>query len=729
MSLPTHLTSNASQLPFFCSSNSLLFYLDDPSTFSQVLTLYNPYDFVVRYKVLCTAPKKYSVAEPQGEIRAQHSVDTIVRLLDTSASSANQNVVHKIRVQFFDRRKSQDLIGKRDVTCSILSYKPLEQSFDDEPNMAGGTSKRTRPNTITNPTPPIIQQETRDPLVVFILTILGAICAFVLVLPTIPDSDNSFNARIPSYLHMTTNSKVIASYILGLLTNWTILIYFILFHGIKSKRLNKIIHDPIFTSNLNFVKWSANKFHNKLTSNFALNRFRLQILPDISIKVKWFYLEPSSAKSILRAADYPNLYVLGLYNINEKTARRLFTDERFSTGIFKKQITRLIITTPRKKNNSFTIVKICSCIFSICNKLTHLTFSESSYVDFVSLLFDVPSRSFSSSSLLALNIKVQHFSQLLYVLDGRFSQLHTLIVDLINNVLSTDLIENKEKILNLKCFVLSCAWEVTRYEECLLPLIYRMSNIEKLGLYLTIYVNDKFIDGNDLKKNVINRLPQLNLFTFDIRSLMFINNQINLPSKKDIEESFRDFQYTKIISYVDYFREKKTGQCHVFSYPSEMPYYQKITNNFPDGLYRYVRFISLYDEYPFEHEFFIKISQSIPFMERLSLINHQSQIHKQSYKLINHNFNSTIAKYNYLITLDIEEIHDDYIEEFLFNTKTYFHNNIVISINYKSLERVTRNFTRDVTRINCAKINEIFLSGEKRYFNSLRDYFPCARIH
>ncbi|CAM2712079.1 unnamed protein product [Rotaria socialis] len=674
MSLPTHLTSNASQLPFFCSSNSLLFYLDDPSTFSQVLTLYNPYDFVVRYKVLCTAPKKYSVAEPQGEIRAQHSVDTIVRLLDTSASSANQNVVHKIRVQFFDRRKSQDLIGKRDVTCSILSYKPLEQSFDDEPNMAGGTSKRTRPNTITNPTPPIIQQETRDPLVVFILTILGAICAFVLVLPTIPDSDNSFNARIPSYLHMTTNSKVIASYILGLLTNWTILIYFILFHGIKSKRLNKIIHDPIFTSNLNFVKWSANKFHNKLTSNFALNRFRLQILPDISIKVKWFYLEPSSAKSILRAADYPNLYVLGLYNINEKTARRLFTD-------------------------------------------------------FVSLLFDVPSRSFSSSSLLVLNIKVQHFSQLLYVLDGRFSQLHTLIVDLINNVLSTDLIENKEKILNLKCFVLSCAWEVTRYEECLLPLIYRMSNIEKLGLYLTIYVNDKFIDGNDLKKNVINRLPQLNLFTFDIRSLMFINNQINLPSKKDIEESFRDFQYTKIISYVDYFREKKTGQCHVFSYPSEMPYYQKITNNFPDGLYRYVRFISLYDEYPFEHEFFIKISQSIPFMERLSLINHQSQIHKQSYKLINHNFNSTIAKYNYLITLDIEEIHDDYIEEFLFNTKTYFHNNIVISINYKSLERVTRNFTRDVTRINCAKINEIFLSGEKRYFNSLRDYFPCARIH
>jgi hypothetical protein len=220
-SLPTHLTTNASQLPFFCSSNSLFFYLDDPSTFSQVLTLYNPYDFIVRYKVLCTAPTKYSIAEPQGEIRAQHSVDTIVRLLDSSSSSTNQNVVHKIRIQFFDRRKSQDLIGKRDVVCSILSYKPLEQNFDEEHGITG-TLTRNRANTttttITTNSIPATQHETRDPLVIIVLAILGAICAFILVLPTIPDNENSLTTRIPSYLHMTTNSKIIASYILGLLT-------------------------------------------------------------------------------------------------------------------------------------------------------------------------------------------------------------------------------------------------------------------------------------------------------------------------------------------------------------------------------------------------------------------------------------------------------------------------------------------------------------------------------
>jgi hypothetical protein len=153
-----------------------------------------------------------------------------------------------------------------------------------------------------------------------------------------------------------------------------------------------------------------------------------------------------------------------------------------------------------------------------------------------------------------------------------------------------------------------------------------------------------------------------------------------------------------------------------------MLYYQNLTNNFPGGLYQYVRLVSLYDQYPFEHEFFIRISQSFPFLENLSLINHQSQKYKQS-------DNSSIAKYNYLITLDMHQVHDDYIEEFLFNTKTYFHNNIILYIDYNSLERVTHNFTRDDTRINCRKINEIYLFRTNYYSKSLRDYFPFAKIH
>ncbi|CAF3358776.1 unnamed protein product [Rotaria socialis] len=206
MSLLTRLPNKSSQLPFFCSSDSLLFYLDDSTSRSQVLTLYNPYEFSVRYKVLCTAPRTYSIVEPQGDIHPQHSVDIIVRLLDISS---NQNVVQKIRIQYYDRQKSQDALGKRDIACTILPHKPSEHNFDDDSN-----NSPSRIRTATN----ILQQETRDPIALVVLMILSAICAVILILPTLAGNENSTTMRSPSYLHMTTNSKIVASYILGLLT-------------------------------------------------------------------------------------------------------------------------------------------------------------------------------------------------------------------------------------------------------------------------------------------------------------------------------------------------------------------------------------------------------------------------------------------------------------------------------------------------------------------------------
>ncbi|CAF1323509.1 unnamed protein product [Rotaria sordida] len=68
-----------------------------------------------------------------------------------------------------------------------------------------------------------------------------------------------------------------------------------------------------------------------------------------------------------------------------------------------------------------------------------------------------------------------------------------------------------------------------------------------------------------------------------------------------------------------------------------------------------------------------------------------------------------------------------FTEEFLFDTKTYFQN-IFLRIKCESLQRVTQNFTRDATRINCVKINKLELSGEPLYSDSLQQYFPHARI-
>ena len=86
------------------------------------------------------------------------------------------------------------------------------------------------------------------------------------------------------------------------------------------------------------------------------------------------------------------------------------------------------------------------------------------------------------------------------------------------------------------------------------------------------------------------------------------------------------------------------------------------------------------------------------------------------------------VKYYNLIELHIDRAHDDYIDEFLCNTKTYLQNNILLYVNYETLTRVTDNFTRGDTRINCTKVNELcsFLKGE--YQKSCKDYFPFAII-
>ncbi|CAF1568800.1 unnamed protein product [Rotaria sordida] len=261
-----------------------------------------------------------------------------------------------------------------------------------------------------------------------------------------------------------------------------------------------------------------------------------------------------------------------------------------------------------------------------------------------------------------------------------------------------------------------------------------MSNLEELDLDLTICVKETFIDGHNLTKNILNHMSQLKQFTFDIRSRKCIYNEMNLPSKEDIQRTFDDFLYTKTISCLDYFLNNKEGLCHIYSYPFLMKHYEDVTNNFPGGLYRYVCKVSLYDEYPFEHEFFIRIAQSFPFMKKLSIDNSYAQNYKQSYKLMNDNQNLSIVKYNYLIELRIYHLaHDDYIEEFLCNTKTYFQNNILLDVDYKALQKVTHHYTRDDTRSNCTKVNELSLFGKFEYSKSLKDkylkdYFSFATI-
>jgi hypothetical protein len=143
-------------------------------------------------------------------------------------------------------------------------------------------------------------------------------------------------------------------------------------------------------------------------------------------------------------------------------------------------------------------------------------------------------------------------------------------------------------------------------------------------------------------------LFQLNKFQFNIRSCLYLNDQVYLLSNENCQHSFNGFKNNQILSCVDYFLDFKHGQCHIYLYPYRAKTYEYITNYFPDGLFKYVREVSLYDDRLFEHECFVKIDKSFPFMKQLTIYNRKSQKNKSSEQSIYDNQHFSPIQYLYL---------------------------------------------------------------------------------
>jgi hypothetical protein len=127
-----------------------------------------------------------------------------------------------------------------------------------------------------------------------------------------------------SYFQLNDLPDEILIYIFKKLSNAEVL-YSLL--GVN-KRLNKIVHDSIFTNKLSLLITKSNGFVYSLPDPI-LEQFCSNILPKIRQKIEWLYLESQSMKRILHATNYPNLDGISLYNVEAKTARHLFTGKIF----------------------------------------------------------------------------------------------------------------------------------------------------------------------------------------------------------------------------------------------------------------------------------------------------------------------------------------------------------------------------------------------------------------
>lgn len=257
------------------------------------------------------------------------------------------------------------------------------------------------------------------------------------------------------------------------------------------------------------------------------------------------------------------------------------------------------------------------------------------------------------------------------------------------------------------------------YDELILPLLFRMTNLEKLILDFHVY-HDKPIDGDHLEKELIRHLTKWNNFMFNIRSIISLSFLSYLPSIEDIQCSFRNFKDYPVISYVDCFTEKHQCHCHVYSYPLRLTYYKDISNSFPGCLFECVRQVSLYDEQPFEHHFLLRIAQSFPLLREWTLHNKKPQ--KNEYQ------EWSSIEYRHLEKLDLVQVDESHVEQFLLNTKTTLLNNVEIFVAYGSLQNDTHRFTRDATRSNCAKIKSLLLFRQPDFYQPSKEYFPRVEI-
>ena len=93
----------------------------------------------------------------------------------------------------------------------------------------------------------------------------------------------------------------------------------------------------------------------------------------------------------------------------------------------------------------------------------------------------------------------------------------------------------------MKCFSVDCSCTTKKYETEFLPLLRRMSNLEELTLNISINRRTSFIDGPQIKNDLLVRLPRLSKFIFHVQNEV---EKQHLPpgplSEKEIQQSFAD---------------------------------------------------------------------------------------------------------------------------------------------------------------------------------------------
>jgi hypothetical protein len=251
-----------------------------------------------------------------------------------------------------------------------------------------------------------------------------------------------------------------------------------------------------------------------------------------------------------------------------------------------------------------------------------------------------------------------------------------------------------------------------------------MSYLEKLTLYLLIKGRNRVIDGTYVQHDILDYMPQLHSFTFSICTFVDTVGLSYKLSSEDIQQTLTNIGQQHVTSIVNYMNGG-IAACSIFSLPFEFECLKDIGNNFPNIVFSYVTYLLVEDANPLKHEFFIRIARSFPKLKYLRIFNMKSSGFHDSmtFSSDNRQLYSTIV-YSHLTRLDVSYAHRDYVEQLLNETKTYTPCLTELEVSSGHLKDVTKDFKREETRCNCAKVKKLNVLGPLVSSKDFFFYFP-----
>lgn len=224
----TKKNSPKQKLPLFALPQKVMMFSDDKSSQRQLVTLYNPYDFSIKYRVLSNYPDDYIIQEPEGIVKSRSSMDLILRHKKPHHSDClNRKDRFKVFIyESYGENKRGAELGIAEFQCSLSANSKENDSksggnaagYDDFFKQVSGVERdgegRPRLERSFSSASSLALEEAgmRRPSLIYICLVV--LCVIGL---SVPDVNNK-SPTLPWWCHSNENQRLVASYILGLLT-------------------------------------------------------------------------------------------------------------------------------------------------------------------------------------------------------------------------------------------------------------------------------------------------------------------------------------------------------------------------------------------------------------------------------------------------------------------------------------------------------------------------------